>query len=116
LLSQFTNIIRRSCSVVAVGHVEARNLLELLHEKASIFLRALPQDVPDTVITCYISVARGRDDMSHAILDGFLVLAEGQENGADVGTLHIGQLGPVSLLLGEGKLVTLDEFVFVVLD
>ena len=65
----------------------------------------------DVTVGCLI-----RRDLGHAGLDGFLVLAEGEENGPNIGTLNISQLCPVCLFLGKGILVTLDALLLVVLD
>lgn len=103
--------------MVSISHVQAWNLSELLYIESSIFLGALPNNVPYTVIGSHISVARDRrHGMSHTSLDRFLVFAEGEKDGLDAGALHIRQLCPVSLLLWESELVALDEVVLVVLD
>ena len=52
----------------------------------------------------------------HARLDRLLILAEREEDRADIRALHVSQLGAISLFLGKCEFVSLDSVLLVVFD
>lgn len=55
-------------------------------------------------------------DVRHARFDRLLVLAEREEDRADIRALHVSQLGAISLFLGKCEFVSLDSVLLVVFD
>lgn len=103
--------------MVSISYVQTWNLSKLFYIESSVFLRALPYNVPNTIISSHISVARGRlDGMIHTSFYRFLIFTESKEDRLDAGTLNICELCSVTLFLWEGVLVTLYEVVFIVLN
>lgn len=116
LTAEFADIVGGLGSVMAISDVESGDGGEGSLEEVGVVLRAAPEDVTDAIVACHVAVAFLLSDLVNAILNGFLVVAEGEEDGADVGVLDVSELGAVLLLLGEGELMALDELGLVVLD
>ena len=86
---------------MTICNVEGLDASELLAEEGCIFSAALPEHVSDLIVASDVAIrCLLRHNLAHARLDHILVLAEGQEDGADISTLHVSQLCPVSLFFG----------------
>lgn len=116
LTTEFANVVSGLGPVMAIGDVESGDGGERSLKEVSVFLGAAPEDVTDAIVACHVAVAFLLGNLVDSFFDGFLVVAEGEEDGADVGVLDVSELGAVLLLLGEGELMALDELSLVVLD
>jgi len=116
LATKLADIVGGLSSVMTIGNVECGHGSEGSLKEVSIFLGAAPEDVTDTIVACHIAIAFLLSDLVDPLLNGFLVVTEGKEDGANVSVLNVSELGAVLFLLCEGELVALDELGLVVLD